>query len=191
MAYVQNRDGLNRQLELVGAVDASNSGIIGDEIVRVYIADDLSRLIKPIPFPTTYATLTMGAIAANSSLIDIIAPQSTPLIFTLIRNDSASAVDIEVVTVTEIANFLTTNTNTFGMTTGVSDIGTSPAFMSRGDKLFSSGYNGGLQLPIAGSLDSSQLGDGLVVAPGQRLGFSNTTVNEALTITIAFRMVAS
>lgn len=166
------------QLRSADIDDAAGGPDVSKDVQLVYIVDDLSHLIAPLPPIGGYVTTTVGAVAARVSGIALRPPPDSAIVVNWLRNDAA---------ISSIYN-VSTLTITNDITAGTIDFSTGPgaprATFTQGTRAVSTI---GVQLPIGANLPDRH--PDMVVIPGQVLLWLGVTVNTAVTFSFSWREV--
>jgi len=178
MPRLQRRSFL-AQLRSAGVDDLARGPNVSDNIQLVYVVDDLSRLIAPRSPVEGYATQGVPLNVARVSGIAFRPPSDSAAVVTWMRNDGAIDSLYEVGTVRD----LTDDLNPGGI-----DFFTGPgpprsAFIF-GTKAVQSA---GILLPAGENIPDRH--PDIVVEPGQVLLWVGNAINNAMTMTWAWREV--
>lgn len=178
MGRVQRRSFL-AQLRSAGVDDLARGPNVSDNIQLVYVVDDLSRLIAPRPPVEGYATAAVPINVLRVSGIAFRPPPDSAAIVTWMRNDAAIDSLYIVGNVLDLTDDL--NPGVIDFTTGP---GPARSNFQFGTKAVQSA---GILLAAGDNIPDRH--PDIVVDPGQVLLWVGTAINNAVTLTWAWREV--
>lgn len=181
MPRVQNRPGITTALAAASVVDASNGGMLTDNIQLVYILDDLSEQLAQIPPPRRYGTFTRAALAGEFAGMELIPPADSPVVVERIRNSGT------VDAVVTIGTYEWPNNRAQTVQGFVSGPPTRAAVFNGTAPFGQPATSVSVIIDANEELNATNLGRGLIVPPGQKLIVYANAQNTANVITLFWR----